>query len=105
MQGLGEAPQRQVEKHRQTAFSLEKRQMDDKLIELLLEDGLTLGQVSRLTGVSKSALFRLGKHKHHRVPHDPALKEQAKELSAKGHTSKEISAMLGVPASTIRTWV
>lgn len=79
--------------------------MDNKLVELLLEDGLSLGQVSRLTGVSKSALFRLGKHKNHRVPHDPALKEQAKELSSKGYTSKEISAMLGVPASTIRTWV
>lgn len=79
--------------------------MDNRLIEMLLEDGLTLGQVSRLTGVSKSALFRLGKHKHHRVPHDPALKEQAKELSAKGHTSKEISEILGVPASTIRTWI
>ena len=79
--------------------------MDNKLVELLLEDGLSLGQVSRLTGVSKSVLFRLGKHKHHRVPHDPALKEQAKELSSKGYTSKEISEMLGVPASTIRTWV
>ena len=79
--------------------------MDNKLVELLLEDGLSLGQVSRLTGVSKSVLFRLGKHKHHRVPHDHALKEQAKELSSKGYTSKEISEMLGVPASTIRTWV
>lgn len=79
--------------------------MDNKLAELLLEDGLTLGQVSRLTGISKSVLFRLGKHKHHRVPHDPTLREQAKELSSKGHTSKEISEMLGVPASTIRTWV
>lgn len=79
--------------------------MDDKLIELLFEDGLTLGQIARLTGVSKSKLFRMGKHKNHRVPHDPALKEQARELSSKGYTSKEIGSMLGVPASTIRSWL
>lgn len=80
--------------------------MDSKIItEMLLAQGLTLAQVALLTDTSISALHRLGLHSRRKPRHTAELKEIAKELKAKGLTSKEIGAILIVPASTIRSWI
>lgn len=79
--------------------------MDDKvLIEVLFEQGLSLAQVSKLTGVSITALHGLDMHTKRKPRHCDELKTLAKELRSQGYTSKEISKYIGVPASTIRSW-
>lgn len=79
--------------------------MDDKvLIEVLFEQGLSLAQVSKLTGVSVTALHGLDMHTKRKPRHSDELKTLAKELRSQGYTSKAISRYIGVPASTIRSW-
>ena len=79
--------------------------MDDKvLIKVLFEQGLSLAQVSKLTGASITALHGLDTHAKRKPRHSSELKTLAKELRSQGHTSEEISKHIGVPASTIRSW-
>lgn len=79
--------------------------MDNKvLVEVLFEQGLSLAQVSKLTGISITALHGLDLHTRRKPRHSDELKTLAKELRAQGHTSKDISLWLSVPASTIRSW-
>lgn len=79
--------------------------MDDKvLIEVLFEQGLSLAQVSKFTGVSITALHGLDLHTRRKPRHSSELKTLAKELRSQGYTSEEISKHIGVPASTIRSW-
>lgn len=79
--------------------------MDNKvLIEVLFEQGLSLAQVSKLTGVSITALHGLDMHTKRKPRHSDELKTLAKALLSQGYTSKEISRYIGVPASTIRSW-
>ena len=79
--------------------------MDNKvLIEVLFEQGLSLVQVSKLTGVSITALHGLDLHAKRKPRYSSELKTLAKELRSQGYTSKEISRYIGVPASTIRSW-
>lgn len=79
--------------------------MDDKvLIEVLFEQGLSLAQVSKLTGVSTTALHGLDMHTKRKPRHCDELKTLAKALRSQRYTSKEISRYIGVPASTIRSW-
>lgn len=80
--------------------------MDNKvLIEVLFGQGLSLAQVSKLTNTSITALHSLGLHTKRKPRHSYELKSLAKELRLQGHTSEEISKHIGVPASTIRSWV
>ena len=79
--------------------------MEREVIEVLLERGLTLAQVSMLTGDSIAAIQRLDLHSNRKPRHSYELRELAKELQAQGLSSSEIGRAINVPASTIRSWL
>lgn len=79
--------------------------MEREVIEVLLERGLTLAQVSMLTGDSIAAIQRLDLHSNRKPRHSYELRELAKQLQCQGFSSSEIGRAIKVPASTIRSWL
>lgn len=79
--------------------------MEREVIEVLLERGLTLAQVSMLTGDSIAAIQRLDLHNNRKPRHSYELRELAKQLQGQGFSSSEIGRAINVPASTVRSWL